>query len=350
MHHLSTGEITGENIFACSLKNFSIGDINRRKGSVLREINGAADRGDPICMHAFLKLQPPYPRKYIYLRKWFVLHWRNQTTGNIEHCSNKIPQSIHEEVYFDQNVAEKSLLGILEGMGGNDVNDNTSNSNTNYVSKSATNVLETQKLNQTYAKNIYRDIALCWKSGNIVETYQALISYALLDFNNRMYLLFDIIKMLRSPAQIFNSLKYENLVLQNLISGYNDHERISKHKITLNDIRKQIIDYKKLIEQKIISVGKVFLTGINYEVNGKFKKLEKIMLGQSLDKFKRYEALKLLQQLSAYMQCVSACVAASIHSNYPYIHDIVKDCVHQNEIYLRNKAIQVKNPEKGLGL
>ena len=322
MHNLSTGKIASENIYTSSIKNFSIGDINKRKGSVLREINGAADRGDPICMHAFIKLQSPYQEKFIYLRKWFILHWKNQTSGRMEHCSDKIPQAVYEEVYFDQSIGEKSISGILESVQSNELHNN-------------------------YVQNVPIQIGKCWKSGSIVETYHALISYVLLNEKERTFLLFDLTKMLRSPAQTFHHLRYENLVLQNLIAGLIDPERQLKGKITLNDVRRQMTEYRRIIEQKIVIVGKVFLSGINYEVNGNFNRLQKLIQGSAVDKQKVNQAVKLLQQLSSYMDCISACVASSIHANYPYINDIIQDCVRQYEIDLR-KSSSSKTIEKGL--
>ena len=85
-------------------------------------------------------------------------------------------------------------------------------------------------------------------------------------------------------------------------------------------------EYRRMIEQKIVIVGKVFLSGINYEVNGNFNRLQKLIQGSAVDKQKVNQAVKLLQQLSSYMDCISACVASSIHANYPYINDIIQDC------------------------
>eukprot|EP00942_MAST-04A_sp_MAST-4A-sp1_P011991 g11991.t1 len=286
------------------------------------KLNGAADRGDPICMHAFIKLQSPYQEKFIYLRKWFILHWKNQTSGRMEHCSDKIPQAVYEEVYFDQSIGEKSISGILESVQSNELHNN-------------------------YVQNVPIQIGKCWKSGSIVETYHALISYVLLNEKERTFLLFDLTKMLRSPAQTFHHLRYENLVLQNLIAGLIDPERQLKGKITLNDIRRQMTEYRRMIEQKIVIVGKVFLSGINYEVNGNFNRLQKLIQGSAVDKQKVNQAVKLLQQLSSYMECISACVASSIHANYPYINDIIQDCVRQYEIDLR-KSSSSKTIEKGL--
>ena len=120
-----------------------------------------------------------------------------------------------------------------------------------------------------------------------------------------------------------------------------------KGKITLNDVRRQMTEYRRMIEQKIVIVGKVFLSGINYEVNGNFNRLQKLIQGSAVDKQKVNQAVKLLQQLSSYMDCISACVASSIHANYPYINDIIQDCVRQYEIDLR-KSSSSKTIEKGL--
>ena len=96
----------------------------------------------------------------------------------MEHCSDKIPQAVYEEVYFDQNIGEKSISGILESVQSNELHNN-------------------------YVQNVPIQIGKCWKSGSIVETYHALISYVLLNEKERTFLLFDLTKMLRSPAQTF---------------------------------------------------------------------------------------------------------------------------------------------------
>ena len=73
-----------------------------------------------------------------------------------------------------------------------------------------------------------------WVAGDIVDTYRSLIPYAVV----HTYLLIDIARMLRSPAQIFSELKFENLILQQLISGYSKADGLLKKKIVLSELKK----------------------------------------------------------------------------------------------------------------
>ena len=184
-------------------------------------------------------------------------------------------------------------------------------------------------------KCIHEQVAKAWAAGDIVDTYRSLIPYGVVHLKEYPYLLIDIAKMLRSPAQIFSELKFENLILQQLISGYTKADGLLKKKISLSELKKLIAAYKQKIVDEISNVGKVFLSGINYEVHAKFKNIEKLAV--SADQGNIEEAVKLLQQLYTYTECISVCVAGAIHSNFPYINDIIQVCLRQYDRDVRSR-------------
>ena len=111
------------------------------------------------------------------------------------------------EAYFDQTTAEISMEAQLDmdsfGRGFHNPADHSTD------------------MYKKYALATRIEVARCWKVGNLVGAYHALLPYALTHVEDEEIML-DIVRMLRSPAQKLTNYQIQNCVLQHLISGFSD--------------------------------------------------------------------------------------------------------------------------------
>ena len=106
MHVLGTGIIRKDNLYLC-FKNFSIESIYKSKANVLREIQ--RDQGDPICMHAFLKVYHTHTKKNFYtLENGLFFIGRIKQREKLS-TAPTLYLKIYEETYFDE-LSAKILL------------------------------------------------------------------------------------------------------------------------------------------------------------------------------------------------------------------------------------------------
>ncbi len=319
MHKLSTGDISDDNEFASTDKNFNISQVKKNFTKVRMALKKAATDCTGICMHGFLKLKKPFPSdKFLYLRKWFILHWRN---GNgeknlIEHCSYKLPQAIYENVFFDQGACEIAMEAQLEpinhGKAYQDPNDHNC------------------KQFKEYAKLTRDDVAINWKHGNIIGAYHALVPYCLMHQDD-LEVLLDVTRMLRSPCHLIEHAKYESLVLQELIYNFanSDPELSTKTKASSMVIKKQVEAHRQWLLKALNGLGDVFVKGALDEINAKLSIVKRLV--GTTDELKRDEAISMLQECTSYLYGVAACIADSIHANCPHIKEVIDMCVKEYE-------------------
>ena len=316
---LSTGACGDESIFTMKSNrmNFNIAQVTKSVATVRRELLKAAADQHGICMHAFVKLGPPFPNdKWIYLRKWFILHWRDPKTECIEHHSQDLCQAIYEDAFFDQTVAEIAMEAQLDPNKFGQGYENPANHSTAMYEK--------------YALATRTEVARCWKVGNLVGAYHALLPYALAHVEDEEIML-DLVRMLRSPAQKLTHFQVENCVLQHLITGFSskDSDDSAKDKISSATIKRQLVQHRQEVLTVLEDVGDVFVSGSLIEMNSKLCQVERYI--GSNDATKVADSVEMLKECVAYMKGIAACIADAVHANCPHINDVIERCVDEYE-------------------
>ena len=297
--------------------NFDTSALSKNVATVRRELLKAAGEQKGIAMHAFVKLGVPYsPDTWMYLRKWFILHWRNPNSEVIEFHSYNIPAAVYEEAYFDQTYAEIAMEAQLDpnnfGLGFEDPANHES------------------RMYRTYAMATRTEVARCWKVGNLLGAYHALIPYALVHPDDEE-LMIDIVRMLRSPAQSIYHLQVENVVLQHLLSSFSssDPDNSCKGKVTSVGIKRQLVSHRHEVLTVIEKIGDVFVADGKTEINSKLSQVERIVGSSDVTKIK--EGIVMLQNCHAYMAGVAACIGDAVHSNCAHINEVIKKCIDEYE-------------------
>ena len=319
MYGLGIGGIADENEFGNKLFNFDILQVKKNFNKVRMALKKATLDGSGICMHGIVKLKKPFPaNKFLYLRKWFILHWRNGASkkNEVEFCSHYIPQAVYEEVYFDQKVCEISMESQLK---------------TVHHGRAYQDPMDpTCQQYKDYAKLTREDVAVNWKHGNILEAYHALVPYCLMHQDD-LEVLLDVTRMLRSPAQLIEYAKYESLVLQTLIYEFAsaDPEKGIKEKATSMNIKRQVDSHRTWLLHALNGLGDVFVKGAQQDINAKLSIVKRLV--GTTDPLKRDEAIEMLQECTTYLYGVSACIADSVHANCPHIKEVIDLCVAEYE-------------------
>jgi hypothetical protein len=292
--------------------NFNVATLKKNIANARRELLKAVGEGKGIAMHAFLKLPVKYKtEKWLYLRKWFVFHWRGSKSDVIQFHSDASPSYVYEEAYFNQTHAEIAMEALLDL--------NTSKKEFEDPND------ENSRLSQKYTNAACIEVARQLKSGKMLAAYHALVPYALVQPEEK-YLVLDIVRMLRSPAQELHHLQLENIVLQHMLNGLSlpDPEDSFKGKVTTATLKQQVCNHRHDVLSVLEKIGDAFVTNSSTELNASYSEVEKVV-GTS-DSAKVEEAIELLQNCHSFMGGLVLSIGNAVHGNSKYTSEVFRAC------------------------
>ena len=241
---LSTGQIDPNTGNSGTRGNFYMSDLKKGNAATRRELIRAANSNDSIFLHGLMRLDKPYSKRFVLLRKWFFFHWRDPSTNNsLEKQSYIPPSSLMQAVYFSVKEAATVIAVIQEKLPEEQQDPEAPQNIGEYVSL------------------LKRNVGRMMISGDVLNAYHEMVPLTVAE--NRMDQLCDLTRMLNSTAELVRDAIFENRVLQELVRGLSqaDVDDSFKGKISLSFVKEQVNSHRERCKAILTKSGDVFVSG-----------------------------------------------------------------------------------------